>query len=184
MYKSKEKTKYDVIPVMNKMDVKKNIGKNIEDINHFLNLYVDRGFTLSLDKIMENYGVDVYCDKNIISRSILKQKTSLTDADDLGNVDLLITNVPFGKVTDATEQIMENGKKKYGKSLEVNALYECIDLLKPGKIKGINKVEEGGVGIIIVPDSILENTNKSIRDYMISRCDILAIKMNFFSNYH
>lgn len=55
----------------------------------------------------------------------------------------MLTNVPYGKVTDATDQIMQNGVKVYGNSLEVNALRECIDLLRPGKMQGVDKVRDG-----------------------------------------
>jgi hypothetical protein len=98
------------------------------------------------------------------------------ERDSRGNVDLLMTNVPYGKVTESIEQVIENGEPTYGSSLEANALRECIDFLKPARLKNNKRIDEGGVGIIIVPDSILENpTNKNIRDYLIARCDILGI---------
>lgn len=49
-------------------------------------------------------------------------------------------------------------------------------MLRPAQMRGVDKISEGGVGIIIVPDSIIENpTNKAIRDYMIAKCEILGI---------
>ena len=52
-----------------------------------------------------------------------------------------------------------------------NVLTFCVTKMKNGKI-----IEEGGIAITIIPDSILENpSNKPIRDYLISRCNILGI---------
>lgn len=175
-YRNKNGSKYDVEALDSKDKIIREIGKNIKDINNLLKVYVDRDFSLELDDIIEAYGGGETCSEEIIDKIILNNFTQFTSADQLGNVDLMLTNVPYGKVTEATDQIMENGVKLYGNALEVNALRECIDLLKPATLHGVDKVSEGGVGIIVVPDSILENpTNKSIRDYMISRCEILAI---------
>lgn len=176
LYKTKKDSKYDIMALSSRQEIMREISKNVEDINNFLKVYVDREFSIELDDIMECYGENEICDEDIIQKVILREKTGVSSADELGNVDLLLTNVPYGKVTDATNQIMQNGIKVYGNSLEANALRECIDLLRPGKMQGIDKVSDGGVAIIIVPDSILENpTNKPIRDYMISRCDVLGI---------
>lgn len=176
LYKAKKNKKYDVSVISHSSEIKLEIGKNIKDINSFLKIYVDRDFSIELEDIFKNYGEEEICSEEIINKTIMDKKSNIFSADELGNVDLLLTNVPYGKVTESTEQIVKNGYKLYGNSLEANALHECIDLLKPAKLQGIDKVEEGGIAIIIVPDSILENpTNKPIRDYMISRCDILAI---------
>lgn len=176
LYRTKKDSKYDVEALISRAEIKREISKNVEDLNSFLKVYVDRAFSIELEDIMSCYGDNEVCDEDIINRMILKKKTGISSEDELGNVDLLLTNVPYGKVTDATDQIMKNGVKMYGNSLEVNALYECIDLLRPGKIQGVDKIANGGVAIIIVLDSILENpTNKPIRDYMISRCDVLGI---------
>lgn len=40
-----------------------------------------------------------------------------------------MTNVPYGKVTEANEQVIENGEAIYKNSLEANGLRECIDFL-------------------------------------------------------
>lgn len=170
IYKAKDKKKYDIEHITDEAEVKKKLAKNIIDINRYLKLYVGKDFNLELSDIQE-----FISDEDAIEKSVLK-KTRKKNVYELGNVDLLITNVPYGKVTDATDQIVYYGQKKYGNSLEVNAIHECVDLLKPAKVKNGKTVEEGGVAIIIVPDSILENsTNKEIRDYIITRCDILAI---------
>lgn len=176
LYRTKKDTKYDVEALNEKTEIKREIAKNIKDINCFLKVYVGRDFSVELEDIEEIYGTNEVCDENLIDSIILKKCDKFTSSDQFGNVDLLLTNVPYGKVTEATDQIMENGVKLYGNSLEVNALRECIDLLRPAKLHGVDKIVEGGVGIIIVPDSILENpTNKAIRDYMISKCEILGI---------
>ena len=176
LYKTKKDSKYDLVALSSSQEIKREIAKNIEDINNFFKVYVDREFSIELDDIMKCYGKNEICNEDIIHQVILKNKTEITSEEELGNVDLLLTNVPYGKVTDATDQIMQNGVKVYGNSLEVNALRECIDLLRPGKMQGVDKIRDGGIAVIVVPDSILENpTNKPIRDYMISRCDVLGI---------
>lgn len=176
LYKTKKSKKYDMEAISSGAEIKRGIGKNIKDINHFLKLYVDRNFSVELEDILKNYGEKEVCSEEIVNHTIKDKRSGDSFENELGNVDLLLTNVPYGKVTEPTDQIMENGRKLYGNSLEANALHECIDLLRPAKLYGIEKIAEGGIGIIIVPDSILENpTNKPIRDYMISRCDILAI---------
>lgn len=176
LYKTKKDSKYDLVALSSSQEIKREIAKNIEDINNFLKVYVDRDFSIELEDIMNCYGKNQICDENVIHQVILNNYTHVMAEDELGNADLLMTNVPYGKVTDATDQIVQNGIKVYGNSLEANALRECIDLLRPGKMQGVDKIRNGGIAIIIVPDSILENpTNKAIRDYMISRCDILGI---------
>lgn len=176
LYKAKQNTKYDVCPISVGSEIKREISKNIKDINNFLQIYVDRAFSIEFEDIIDNYGTAEVCSEEIINETILDKNSKIFSEDELGNVDLLLTNVPYGKVTESTDQIMKSGQKLYGNSLEANALHECIDFLRPAKLQGIDKIKEGGIGIIIVPDSILENpTNKPIRDYMISRCDILAI---------
>lgn len=176
LYNAKKNKKYDVKAISSTTEIKREISKNIKDINNFLKIYVDRDFSIEQEDIIKNICEGEVCSEDIINETIVNIKSNISSEDELGNVDLLLTNVPYGKVTDPTDQIIKNGKKLYGNSLEANALHECIDLLKPAKLQGIDKVAAGGVGLIIVPDSILENpTNKPIRDYMISRCDILAI---------
>lgn len=169
LYKTKNKKKYD-IEYIGDHEVKKSIGKNIEDVNRYLKLYVGKSFDISMSDIEPYIGTE-----DMVEQAIIK-KSNKKNGNAMGNVDLLLTNVPYGKVTDATEQVVCQGEKKYGNSLEANALHECIDLLKPAKLQNGKIVEDGGVGVIIVPDSILENaTNKEIRDYLMTRCNILAI---------
>ena len=166
--------KYDVKLVEDKEAIKRNIRSNHKEINNLIKLYVDKNFDLTINELEESINNDELVNNCIIKK--LNWDGTTKGVNNLGNVDLLVTNVPYGKVTDATEQIIEGGEKIYSNSLEANALRECIDLLKPAKIKNGKYIEEGGIAIIIVPDSILENTtNKSIRDYMIERCDILGI---------
>lgn len=96
-----------------------------------------------------------------------------------GKVDLLLTNVPYGKkISDPLEKCFGSSSEPFpfGGTLEANALKECIDFLRPAKMEERTVVEKGGLAVVIVPDSILENpSTKAIRDYMIERCDILAI---------
>lgn len=99
-----------------------------------------------------------------------------------GNVDLLMTNVPYGTITDLTHQVSyfdesDGRTKSYGLSLEATSLRECIDLLRPKKLSpNGGEIEQGGIGVIIVPDGILENEdNQKIRDYLFSKCDIKAV---------
>jgi len=96
-----------------------------------------------------------------------------------GKVNLLLTNVPYGKkISDPLEKCFRSSSEPFpfGGTLEANALKECVDFLRPAKMEGGEIVEKGGVAVVIVPDSILENpSTKAIRDYLIERCDILAI---------
>ncbi len=113
--------------------------------------------------------------EDLIIKQLNYHKTGKT-IDNLGNVDLLVTNVPYGKVTEANEQVIENGEPIYKNSLEANGLRECIDFLRPAETKNGREIKEGGIAIVIVPDSILENpSNKVIRDYLVSRCNVLGI---------
>ncbi|WP_270215082.1 N-6 DNA methylase [Clostridium butyricum] len=166
--------KYDVKYIENKDAIIRNIRSNHKEINNFLKLYVRKDFEVTVEELENSIGNDELINNCIMTK--LGWDGRNQGVNNLGNVDLLITNVPYGKVTDATEQIVEGGSKIYSNSLEANALRECIDLLKPARIRNGRRIEDGGVAIIIVPDSILENTtNKPIRDYLIERCDILGI---------
>jgi hypothetical protein len=137
---------------------------------------VDKSFKLDLEDIDEyinNGSLNPILD--FVLESLNYNKTG-KNKDYLGNVDLLITNVPYGKVTEATEQFIEDGEAIYKNSLEANGLRECIDFLRPAKLKNGKIIEEGGIAIAVIPDSILENpSNKLIRDYLVSRCNILSI---------
>ena len=108
----------------------------------------------------------------------------------LGNTDLLLTNIPYGKCNDVLYSTSYKGP------LETLSLKECIDLLKPsttgiysyktingkkvlqpdfaGHVKMSNN--DGGIASIVVPNGILESeNNKEIRDYLFERCNILSI---------
>lgn len=110
--------------------------------------------------------------------------------DSLGNLDILMTNIPYGPCNDILLSTQHSGP------LENLALRECIDILKPSTIKkgdyiiedGIKTFipnengksfrsnNDGGVATIIIPNGILESeVNKELRDYLFSRCDILSI---------
>jgi type I restriction-modification system DNA methylase subunit len=154
--------------------IKFHLKQNLADINHHLKMLA--GFDVQITE----YDIDEYldCDSPVDSFAMDKLGLTLGNKDEryLGNVDLLITNVPYGSVTEKREQFIESGSAIYGSSLEANALRECVDYLKPEIRKGKKTIQEGGVCIAIVPDSVLENpTAKPIRDYLISRCEIISI---------
>jgi len=111
-----------------------------------------------------------------IDALILSKMPKGSSSIQFGMADLLLTNVPYGKIANPLEQFLEDNKTPYGGSLEANALRECIDFLRPARMENGTIKDEGGVAVVIVPDSILENpSNKAIRDYLIARCEILAI---------
>lgn len=153
--------------------IKYHLKQNLSDINKHLKMFA--GFDVQITE----YDIDRYTEHDSpVDAFALTLKGLLSSNKDeryLGNVDLLVTNVPYGSVTEKREQFIEAGQPIYGASLEANALRECIDYLKPAIRQGKNS-QAGGICIAIVPDSVLENpTAKPIRDYLISRCDIHAI---------
>lgn len=176
LYKSHSTDKFKVTKLTDKYTIKHNVKSSISDIQTLLKLYVNKNFKFDiedLDPYLDNGSPNPITD--FIIDKLNFQKTG-KNSDYLGNVDLLITNVPYGKVTEANEQVIEDGEPIYKNSLEANGLRECIDFLRPAKIKNGKIIEEGGIAITIIPDSILENpSNKPIRDYLISRCNILGI---------
>ena len=109
----------------------------------------------------------------------------------LGNLDILMTNIPYGPCNDILLSTHHSGP------LENLALRECIDMLKPSTIQRGNYIvmengmqrfvpdengtdfqskQDGGIATIIIPNGILESeVNKELRDYLFSRCDILSI---------
>lgn len=104
----------------------------------------------------------------------------------LGNVDWLLTNIPYGKVDDLRLSTKDKG------TLEALSLKECVDLLKPSNFKTCSKdgnvfvddpngthqvsCNDGGVATIILPNGIFESeNNKEIRDYLFNHCNILSI---------
>jgi type I restriction-modification system DNA methylase subunit len=171
LYKNKDK--YETIRVNDK-EAKANLKESLQDVRTLMSLYVARDFKVNLGEIEKHlHSTDPL-------RELIAEKQNWNksgkDERNLGTVDLLITNVPYGKVTEANEQFVDSGNTPYSSSLEANGLRECIDFLKPAKMKNGKITEEGGIAITVVPDSVLENvSNKPIRDYLIERCNILAI---------
>lgn len=155
--------------------MKFNLKNSNSDLNVLYKMYIDKKYQYDIDKQFEYFQND----NDPLSDFLLSEsshKEKLNPLDYYGCVDLLLTNIPYGKVTEANEQFIENGTAIYGNSLEANGLRECIDFLKPAKLKNGKVIEEGGIALVIVPDCILENpSHKAIRDYMISRCNILSI---------
>jgi type I restriction-modification system DNA methylase subunit len=154
--------------------IKFHLKQNLADINHHLKMLA------RFDVQITEYDIDKYINDDSPVDAFAMDKLGILDSNKderyLGNVDLLITNVPYGSVTEKREQFIESGKPQYGSSLEANALRECVDYLKPEVRKGKKIIQPGGVCIAIIPDSVLENpTDKPIRDYLISRCEILSI---------
>ncbi|RLA83536.1 MAG: hypothetical protein DRG78_04035 [Epsilonproteobacteria bacterium] len=171
--KTKGKKQEELIRINDEISAKFALKQNLADINHHIKMLAkDVQIT---ERDLENF----FKEDSPIESFILNKlglKSSNKDEKYLGNVDLLITNVPYGKVTEEKEQFIEHGKPIYGAALESNALRECIDYLKPEVKQGNRIIEKGGVCIAIIPDSILENSSeKKIRDYLISRCTIHAI---------
>lgn len=155
-------------------EIKLSIKQNLGDINYHLKMFA--GQINVSEKDIEKFVNNEDSPVDAMALDKLGLRSSIKDERYLGNVDLLITNVPYGSITEQREQFIEAGIPKYGLSLEANALRECIDYLKPEEKKSGQITQKGGVCIAIVPDSILENpTNKPIRDYLITRCEILAI---------
>ncbi len=155
--------------------MKFNLKNSNSDLNVLYKMYIDKKYQYDIDKQFEYFQDD----NDPLSDFLLSEsshKEKLNPLDYYGCVDLLLTNIPYGKVTEANEQFIETGTAIYGNSLEANGLRECIDFLKPAKLKNGKVIEEGGIALVIVPDCILENpSHKTIRDYMISRCNILSI---------
>ena len=177
LYDNHSSSKFKIKKAIDKKIIQQNLKATISDLKTFLKLYVRKDFDIDTDELI-NF-LENTQSSDPINDFILEKLNYLKigkTPDYFGNVDLLLTNIPYGKVTEANEQFIENGEVIYKNSLEANGLRECIDFLKPAKMKNGKVIEEGGIAIVIIPDSILENpSNKPIRDYLISRCDILAI---------
>jgi len=100
----------------------------------------------------------------------------------MGNIDFLMTNVPYGDIDDARI------KGNYSPKLESQALKECIDLLKPSTSKTDNTTgrevsnEDGGIATIVIPNGLLERDEHVLKEYLLKRCDILSIvKLPFYT---
>lgn len=154
--------------------IKFHLKQNLADINRHLKMLA------GVDVQISEHDIDGFTEHDSPVDAFAMHRAGLLSSNKderyLGNVDLLITNVPYGSVTEKREQFIESGQPIYGSSLEANSLRECVDYLKPAIKKGKKIEQPGGVCIAIVPDSVLENpTDKPIRDYLISRCEILSI---------
>ena len=175
MYGNSEKDKFKVKKITDPYTMKFNLKNSNSDLNVLYKMYIDKKYQYDIDKQFEYFQDD----NDPLSDFLLSEsshKEKLNPLDYYGCVDLLLTNIPYGKVTEANEQFIETGTAIYGNSLEANGLRECIDFLKPAKLKNGKVIEEGGIALGLVPDCILENpSHKTIRDYMISRCNILSI---------
>lgn len=146
-------------------------------LNFLLKLYSPTQVAIKTKELVELAAKNIADPINELIQSELSNAglTGLTTSH-FGKVDLLLTNVPYGKISNPLEQFSEGSKAIYGSSLESNALRECVDFLRPATMENGKILEKGGVAVVIIPDSILENpSNKSIRDYLIARCEILAI---------
>ncbi len=102
--------------------------------------------------------------------------------ENLGNIDFLMTNVPYGDIDD------QRIKGDYSSKLESQALKECIDLLRPSSYKINNTTgkkqsnEDGGIATIVIPNGLLERDEFELKEYLLKRCDILSIvKLPFYT---
>lgn len=100
----------------------------------------------------------------------------------MGNIDFLMTNVPYGDIDDARI------KGDYSAKLESQALKECIDLLKPSTERVDNTTgkkissEDGGIATIVIPNGLLERDEYELKEYLLKRCDVLSIvKLPFYT---
>ena len=100
----------------------------------------------------------------------------------MGNIDFLMTNVPYGDIDDARI------KGDYSQKLESQALKECIDLLKPSTsivnntTGRITSNEDGGIATIVIPNGLLERDEYELKEYLLKRCDVLSIvKLPFYT---
>lgn len=138
-------------------------------------LYLTKKAINSLSEVNDNtpkyHDLDVFLEELLLSED---DKYGVFNK--FGNIDFLMTNVPYGTMREEEAEI--NGHKDLKTPrYETNALKDCIDLLKHEKIDGTGKViENGGIATIIVPSGILETKeNLTIRQYMIRNCDLLAV---------
>lgn len=141
LYKNHPTEKFKVNKLTDKYSIKHNLKSSFLDLQTLLKLYVDKSFRFDLEDL------DPYLDENdpnpiieFILEKLNFYKTGKS-VEFLGNVDLLMTNVPYGKVTEANEQVIENGEAIYKNSLEANGLRECIDFLRPAVSKMVKQLK-------------------------------------------
>lgn len=162
------------IQITDKQELLSKLKSRSEDLIFLTGLYSPEKITPESSELAE---IGHEGESNPIHGLIRNQSKARSYSENkLGNVDLLLTNVPYGTTSLPLEKFSEGSINPYGSTLASNALRECIDFLRPGKIKNGKISEQGGVGVVVVPDSILENpSDKRIRDYLIERCEILSI---------
>lgn len=141
--------------------IKTNINSNLYgfDINERLIRVSKMNMTIHN---IENY--------NIINDSFLENH-------DIPEMDLIITNPPFG-VKEKQKEILKNfvfGYNKESVDLEILFLEKIINTLKPG-----------GICAIVLPDGLFNNiSSKNVREYLLNECDILSsvdLPDNVFKN--
>ena len=102
----------------------------------------------------------------------LKNSNSLIDLDKLqdfksDSFDYIVTNPPFGSITDDTEILRNFTLSNYKKDQKTEILFieRCLHFLK-----------EGGKMGIVIPDSILTNISlQYVRDFVFENSKVLAI---------
>ena len=102
---------------------------------------------------------------NGISNYELINKSFLED-DTVSNVDVVITNPPFG-VKEKQEKVLNKfkfGVNKKSVDLEILFIEKIISVLKPG-----------GVCAVVLPDGVFNNVSlKTLREYLLEKCDLIA----------
>lgn len=100
--------------------------------------------------------------------SDIQRLNSLTSSNMVGNVDYILTNVPYGKGDYAISDPNSNDaflKSNNNKRLELNFVIKVIQMLKVG-----------GRASIIVPEGLLEApTLAAFREYLFKQCKITTI---------
>lgn len=93
----------------------------------------------------------------------------------IGDLDLLLTNVPFGRIKEEDKKTLVY--PGYPGRLEANALRDCVDLLRPAVLSGSGDVEtKGGYAVIVVPSGILEKPQYfEARKYLFEHCRVHAV---------
>ena len=172
---------------------------NVTSIEEFIEYHSDEqkedGNYSFWDGLLEE---DVFVSDSPILRYMYKlfveystNKSSVPDYSsfqvELGCVDFMATNVPYGTANDVRFKTESTG------TLESLALKECIDLLRPStySLKTYNEVNDtweedvngepksnndGGIATIIIPNRIFEGSNeKEIREYLFQYCNVLSV---------
>lgn len=151
--------------------MKENILKHNEFFNQLIKYRNDKNPVMLL---LYNTLISISSDEKKIDFKVFLEN--------MGNIDFLMTNVPYGDIDDARI------KGKYGQKLESQALKECIDLLKPSTSKTDNTTgievsnNDGGIATIVIPNGLLERDEYELKEYLLKRCNILSIvKLPFYT---